>query len=435
MSGFAPPQTAPQGAHRSLAWRLGFLYAVLFLIIGCYLPYLPVWLEWRGFTADQIAILLATPLFGRILIAPSISFVADRLGDRRFVLILTAWGALIAYGALWVAGGFWQMLLAMVLVALASTTLMPLTETIAISGIRRARLDYGQVRLWGSLSFIAASLGVGVVIQQLGAGLVLPFLMAAATLMIVGTYFIPRDLAATHRTRSATDGTPRLRLADAIALVRSPLFLLFLVAASLIHGSHAMLYAFGSLHWRAQGFTGGTIGMLWSIGVVAEILLFAVSGRIVGRIGSARLLVLAGFMTALRWSFMTFDPPLWATVILQTLHAMSFGAAHLAAIHFLTHAMPEDRSATAQGFFSAVVAGLVMGTATLVCGPLYENLGGEAYAVMAVVAAIGTIAAMLPRRRWDGGLVVGRANKEAYPQSPDAHPHNAGEGGKTLPSS
>ena len=95
MSGFAPPQTAPQGAHRSLAWRLGFLYAVLFLIIGCYLPYLPVWLEWRGFTADQIAILLATPLFGRILIAPSISFVADRLGDRRFVLILTAWGCLL----------------------------------------------------------------------------------------------------------------------------------------------------------------------------------------------------------------------------------------------------------------------------------------------------------------------------------------------------
>jgi PPP family 3-phenylpropionic acid transporter len=433
MSGLAPPQTAPQGARRSLAWRLGFLYAVLFLIIGCYLPYLPVWLEWRGFTADQIAILLATPLFGRVLIAPSISFVADRLGDRRFVLILTAWGALIAYGALWVAGGFWPMLLAMVLVALASTTLMPLTETIAISGVRRARLDYGQVRLWGSLSFIAASLGVGVVIQQLGAGVVLPFLMAAAVLMIVGTYFIPRDLAAPHRTGSATDVTPpqRLRLADAVALVRSPLFLLFLVAVSLIHGSHAMLYAFGSLHWRAQGFTGGTIGMLWSIGVVAEVLLFAVSGRIIGRIGSARLLVLAGFMTALRWSFMTFDPPLWATVILQTLHAMSFGAAHLAAIHFLTHAMPEDRSATAQGLFSAVVAGLVMGTATLVCGPLYGSLGGESYAVMAVVAAIGTVAAMLLRRRWDGGLVVGRAKVDVHvhPQSQDGHPHSAGEGG------
>ncbi|ODR98802.1 hypothetical protein AUC68_06260 [Methyloceanibacter methanicus] len=421
MSGPVSPPTARQTTRRSLAWRLGFLYAVLFLIIGCYLPYLPVWLKWRGFTADQIAILLATPLFGRIVIAPSISFVADRLGDRRFVLVLSAWGSLIAYGALWVSSGFWQMFIAMVLVALASTTLMPLTETIAITGIRRARLDYGQVRLWGSLSFIAASLGVGVVIQQAGAGLVLPLLMGAAASSA------PISFRATWPSRTAPDPRRTARSRGAASpmrsrLCRAPLFLVFLVGTSLIHGSHAMLYAFGSLHWRAQGFTGGTIGALWSIGVIAEVLLFAVSGRIIGRIGSARLLVLAGFMTALRWSFMAFDPPLWATVILQTLHAMSFGAAHLAAIHFLTHAVPEDRSATAQGLFSAVVAGLVMGTATLACGPLYGSLGGEAYAVMAVVAATGTVAAMVLRRRWDGGLVVGHANAEV-------HPHSAGEGG------
>ena len=410
MNGIASPEIATQATSRSLAWRLSFLYTVLFLIIGCYLPYLPVWLQWRGFTADQIAILIATPLFGRIVIAPSVSFVADLLGDRRFVLVVSAWASLIAYGSLWVSSGFWQMFFAMVLVAIASTTLMPLTETIAITGIRRARLDYGRVRLWGSLSFIAASLGVGVVIQQAGAGLVVPLLMGATVLMILGTYFIPRDLAVANRTKQTGEETParRLRFSDAVALIRAPMFLLFLVATSLVHGSHALLYAFGSLHWKAQGFTGGTIGVLWSIGVIAEVLLFAVSGRIMGRIGSARLLVLAGFMTVLRWSLMAFDMPFWATAILQVLHAMSFGAAHLAAIHFLTHAVPEDRSATAQGLFSAVVAGLVMGTATLLCGPLYESLGGEGYAVMAGIAAIGTLAAMLLRRRWHGGIVVGR---------------------------
>jgi MFS transporter, PPP family, 3-phenylpropionic acid transporter len=429
MNGFASRENDTQATSRSLAWRLGFLYAVLFLIIGCYLPYLPVWLEWRGFTPDQIAFLLATPLFGRIIIAPSISFVADLLGDRRFVLILSAWASLIAYGALWVSSGFWQMFFAMVLVALASTTLMPLTETIAITGIRRARLDYGKVRLWGSLSFIAASLGVGVVIQQVGAGLVVPLLMGATALMIFGTYFIPADLAVAQRARPVSAGPPprRLRFSDATALMRAPLFLLFLVATSLVHGSHAMLYAFGSLHWRAQGFSGGTIGALWSIGVIAEVMLFAVSSRIVGRIGSTRLLVLAGFMTALRWSLMAFDPPLWATAILQTLHAMSFGAAHLAAIHFLTHAVPEDRSATAQGLFSAVVAGLVMGTATLLCGPLYAGLGGEAYAVMAAMAGLGTLAAMLLRRRWHGGIVVERAKSDRPGTA--AQPQSAGEGG------
>jgi PPP family 3-phenylpropionic acid transporter len=424
MFGISSSENKPPTTNRSLSWRLGFLYAALFLIIGCYLPYLPVWLASRAFTPDQIAILLATPLFGRIVIAPTVSFVADLLGDRRFVLIVTAWASLLAYGALWVSSGFWQMFLAMLLVALASTTLMPLTETIAITGIRRARLDYGKVRLWGSLSFIAASLGVGVVIQQAGAQLVVPLLMGATLLMIAGTYFIPHDLAAPSRAKANEEShtTRSLRLHDAIALVRSPLFLLFLVAISLVHGSHALLYAFGSLHWKAQGFSGGTIGALWSIGVIAEVLLFAVSGRIIGRIGSARLLVLAGFLTALRWSLMAFDPPLWATAILQTLHAMSFGAAHLAAIHFLTHAIPEDRAATAQGLFSAVVAGLVMGTATLACGPLYERLGGEAYAVMAFVAGIGTLAAMVLRQRWHGGIVVVDAKTSPQPQS-------AGKGG------
>jgi len=414
----------------SLAWRLGLVYAALFLIIGCYLPYLPVWLEWRALSADQIAILLATPLFGRILIAPTVSFTADRLGDRRLILILSAWGSLASFGALMLSDGFWPMLFAMVLVAIASTTLMPLTETVAISAIRRTRLDYGRVRLWGSLSFIGASLGVGVVIQYWGAGLVLPLLMLAASLMVLGAYLIPRDLGTTQGRGQAPAKAPvpRLRLRDGLALVRSPLFLIFLLAASLIHGSHALLYAFGSLHWRAQGFSGGTIGALWSIGVIVEIALFAVSGRVIARIGSARLFVFAGFATTLRWSFMAFDPPLWATAVLQSLHAMSFGAAHLAAIHFLTHAVPEDRSATAQGLYSAVVAGLVMGTATLVCGPLYESLGGEAYAVMAGVAAIGTIAAILLRQHWNGGLVAAVAPARPYPQS-------AGEGGKTMPPS
>lgn len=133
MEGLASQHSATQAGTRSLVLRLGFLYAVLFLIIGCYLPYVPVWLKWRAFTADEIAILLATPLFGRILVAPTMTFVADRLGNRRVVLIVLAWASLASYAALWVAGGFWQMLLAMVFVALASTTLMPLTETIATS--------------------------------------------------------------------------------------------------------------------------------------------------------------------------------------------------------------------------------------------------------------------------------------------------------------
>jgi PPP family 3-phenylpropionic acid transporter len=116
--------------------------------------------------------------------------------------------------------------------------------------------------------------------------------------------------------------------------------------------------------------------------------------------------MLAGLAATVRWGFMALDPPLWATAVLQTLHAMSFGAAHLAAIHFLTHAVPEDRAATAQGLYAAVVAGLVLGSVTIASGPLYRNFAGEAYTAMAVLALIGAGSAFLLMRRWRGGLVV-----------------------------
>ncbi len=261
----------------SLAWRLGFLYAALFLVIGCYLPYMPVWLSWRTLSADQIAILLATPLYIRIVFTPVISFVADLLGNRRGIVIALAWGSLGSFALLWVSDGFWQMMLAIALLAVNWTTIMPLVETIAISGIRKSGLDYGRVRLWGSLTFIGASLAAGIVIQFRDAGTVLPMLMTATALLIFAAYLVPRDVEPKRQ------GSPvrRLRLRHAFALARAPLFLLFLLAAAMIQGSHALLYAFGSLHWRAQGFSGGTIGALWSIGVIAEVALFAVSGRLV----------------------------------------------------------------------------------------------------------------------------------------------------------
>jgi PPP family 3-phenylpropionic acid transporter len=123
--------------------------------------------------------------------------------------------------------------------------------------------------------------------------------------------------------------------------------------------------------------------------------------------------MLAGLAATLRWGVMAIDPPLFATGLLQTLHALSFGAAHLAAIHFLTHAVPEDRAATAQGLYAAIVAGLVLGSVTIACGPLYQNLAGGAYGAMAALALVGAASAFLLMRRWHGGLVVGSIAHQA----------------------
>jgi PPP family 3-phenylpropionic acid transporter len=103
---------------------------------------------------------------------------------------------------------------------------------------------------------------------------------------------------------------------------------------------------------------------------------------------------------------------------------MSFGAAHLAAIYFLSKAVPEDHGATAQGMYAAVVGGLGIGLATIACGPLYHHLGGHAYAVMAVLALGGALSAVFLMRRWDGERVVGPIQVQ---------PHSPGSGGRTVP--
>lgn len=414
-------------AARPLAWRLAFVYAALFLVVGCYLPYFPVWLYWRGLDAAEIAVLLATPLFTRILFIPAISFAADRVGDRRAILIVLAWGSLFSFLLLWATDGFWQMFLATLLIAANWNAIMPLTETVAMTGVRSGAIDYGRVRLWGSLSFILASFGTGLVIGETGAQTVLPLLVAGCALLVIGAHLLPRELTA--RKRPGATMLDRLRLADAFALARSRLFLLFLAAASLIHASHSLIYTFGTLHWQKQGFPSGAIGGLWSVGVIAEIVLFAASARIVARHGAARLLLLAGLAACLRWGLMAADPPLWATALLQTLHALSFGAAHIAAMHFLTQAVPEDRAATAQGIYAALVVGLLGGLVTLASGPLYGALGGEAYGAMAVLALIGAACAFLLMRQWDGGLVVG--GDKAKPKR--TQPQRSGEGGETWP--
>jgi PPP family 3-phenylpropionic acid transporter len=414
-------QPQPRVSRLSFAWRLGLLYAALFLVVGCYLPYLPVWLDWRELGADQIAVLLAAPLFTRILFTPIISFAADRAGGRRRIVIALAWASLVSFLLLWAADGFWQMLAATVLLAISWTTIMPLIETVAVSGIRAGVLDYGRVRLWGSLSFIAASFGSGLVIGKIGPQIVLPILVAATALLVVAAHLLPRELQ--RRGATAPSRLRGLKLEDAVGLVRAPLFLLFLLAASLIQSSHALYYSFGTLNWRAQGIPDGVIGLLWSVGVIAEVALFAVSGRVIALSGSARLLMLAGIAACLRWAAMAFDPPVLTTGLLQTLHAMSFGAAHLAAIHFMTHAVPEDRAATAQGVYAAVVAGLALGMVTIACGPLYRAFAGEAYAAMAILALAGAAAAWRLMRLWRGGLIVGAAT---------AQPQSAASGGKIV---
>src|SRR5262245_42159893 len=387
----------PAASGFTFARRLGLLYAAMFFVVGCYLPFMPVWLDWRRLDAGEIAALLAAPLFTRIVFTPLIGFAADLAGSRRNIVIALAWGSLLSFILLWAASGFWQMLAASILLAINWTTTMPLIETVAARGIRTGTLHYGRVRLGGSVSFIAANLGSGIIIGLIGAKIVLPLLVAGTVLLVLGAHLLPRELDVRKRAPTPLRG---VKLADAFRLARAPVFLLFLLATSLIQASHALYYSFGTLHWRAEGIADSAIGALWSIGVIAEVGLFAASARVIASVGTARLLMLAGLAAALRWVVMALDPPLLLLGPLQTLHAMSFGAAHVAAIHFLTHTVPEERAATAQALYAAAVAGIGLGSATLASGQRSASFAGAGYGVMPLSALVDAAGAYRLAQGW-----------------------------------
>lgn len=390
----------PTRSHGGFAARMGAFYGAVFLVAGTQLPYLPVWLDHKGLEPREIAMVTAAPLVVRILVTPAIAFLADRYGDHRRVLIALAWAGLAALLALSASAGFTPILLLVMAFALFWTSIMPLAETVALSGVRAAGLDYGRMRLWGSITFIVASFAGGIAVEHAGAAAAILAIIAGGAATAVAAHLLPHPMADPGCAGAAAQRAGRrLSLADASGLARRPTFLLFLAAAGSVQASHAVIYTFGTLHWRQSGISATWCGALWTIGVVAEIVLFAASGPVIERLGPLRLIAIAAIAAIIRWTAMAFDPPLAALVPLQVLHGATFGAAHLGAVHYMARAIPQTQGGTAQALYASVTSGIAMGAATLSAGQLYAAFAGRAYLAMAALGIVGLLALAALMRR------------------------------------
>lgn len=377
------------------AWRLSALYAAVFLVAGTKVPFLPLWLEWRGLTLGEIAIITAAPLFARIVVTPGIGFAADRLGNHRRVVIVLAWAALGFLVLLAHAGGFAMLLALTLVIAMAWTSVMPLAETVTMAGVRAKGLDYGRMRLWGSVSFIAASVAGGMAVGHFGPACAVWLMVAGAVLTVLAAHSLPSSAPGGDRAGVQTRGRAWLEIRP---LVLSPRFLLFLAAVGSVQAAHAVFYTFGTVHWRAQGLSATWSGVLWGIGVIAEIGLFAFSGAAVRATGVVLLILVGALAGVVRWTAMGFDPPLALLIVLQVLHGATYGATHLGAVHYISSTVPSALAGTAQALYASVTAGVAMGSATLLAGWLYGAWVGRAYFAMALLSAAGVAAALALQR-------------------------------------
>ena len=282
------------GDQRTYAIQVSAMYGALFAVYGVQLPFMGVWLESAGFTAAGIGLVMALPAVLRLVANPMIAMAADTRGAHaRYVLALGLVGSLSAAALL--ASAHWFLIAISVAVLLVSLqSAMPLIEVIAMRGVRTLSLDYGRMRLWGSLTFIGGTMLGGAALERAGVSVFPWLLLVTAIATATAAVFLPR---ATNRSAGPPQSEPRAAPVSKLidreslrALCADWTLVLFLVGASAIQASHAVYYAFSAVHWTKLGIGSDVVGLLWSLGVVAEILLFAVSGAAVHVLGATGLL-------------------------------------------------------------------------------------------------------------------------------------------------
>lgn len=405
---------ATQAGHQRVT--VAALFAAYFAGFGVFLPFFPVWLDWQGFSAGWIAVLVSVPLIVRVLTTSAVTDRAERFDDPRKPLLGLSIAAMLVFALLPLATLFptlsglfstpWMILAVIALMAVGWNALLPLSDALGIQLARQSGVDYGRVRVWGSIAFVVASFAAGAIIERYGNGTIPWMVLATFASIVLVCASLPRSFVQPKIEKNDIESgakTPKLRSGWVFFLRRKGAMSVF-IGAGLMQASHALLYGFGSLSWAAQGFSETAIGLLWAFSVLCEIVLFAVSAPIIAKLGARGLLILGGVGATLRWVIFAFSPDLAFTAALQILHGFSFGMTHLALISYIQkRARPRELRA-AQGVYG-VVSGGVMAVATLSAGPLYEAFGAMAYLAMGAMTALGVVIIFINRWRIPGGFV------------------------------
>lgn len=395
----APRRLAPARAPLAPRPAYTLLYIGMFLFLGVQMPFFPGFLEANGFSATQIGELVAIALVLRLVLVPVFAFRVETLADPRLGIWITA-GALSLFGII-LALTDSSLILALTAIAVFVTfgLMTPIADAAVLRADRRGELAFGPVRGIGSTSFIAANLLGGVLVFYFGDPATAWFMALAAVFTLAVAGALPRE-----KPVDAVRPRPDLRLAG--RLFRSPSFLLLVGATGMIQGAHAVYYAFSELHWARLGYSSVLVGVLWTIGVAAEIVLLLCARQAIARLGPTRLLILGGLGAVIRWPLTGMAPPLPMLIILQLGHALTYAATYIGTVEFMARAVPERYRTTAMAVNATLGSGLVSAAATMAGGRIFDTQGPfAAYVLMAVQAAIGLGLAYWLHRRWHGGTL------------------------------
>lgn len=372
--------------------RLSLYFGALFSVVGIQVPYWPIFLETRGLSPTQIGIVLSAALWVKVVLNPFIAQWADLHGERRRPMFCLCVLSILAYSGFFYVQGFWAILLVSVLAGVTFGAIMPLGENVALTWTYKNGIDYGRVRLWGSVTFIGSTLLIPILLGSFEESIILWVLLFFLTATLFGCFVLPEFKAEKPKPNTLPLGQ----------LFRHSNFVLFLLAASLSQASHAVLYGFGTIHWRKIGIPDGIIGLLWAEGVLAEIIFFLAGAGLVVRFGVIGLLGIGSVAGIIRWFVYSISNDLSIIVLMQLLHAFTFGATHLGAMHFIARAVPPSWSVSAQSLYTTVSGGITLGVAIWAAGSLYEDYAEGAYVFASIMSGLSLLLVILLSRCWNG---------------------------------
>ena len=372
--------------------RLSFTYFLYFGQLGVLVPYLGLFLDGRGFTSAQIGELFALITMARIAGPTLWASLADKTGKTLHVLQFGCCLTVVSFVGVFWAYGFWWLTLSMGLMMMFWTAVLPQLEVITLKQTHTAGVSYGKVRLWGSVGFIVLTVMTGQLLDYWGSEVPVYVSIGVLSLLFFSTLLISHS-EPEEAEKSATTSNWHS--------VIQPVFIVFLLSATLLQMSFGAYYGFFALYMRDLGYSGQITGLMIALGVLAEIFIFLISTRLIGRFGVKWVLVGSILLTALRWYLLGYHAEMLALIgLAQLLHAFSFGLTHAASVFFIHKYFETAFQSRGQAIYISIAFGIGGAMGNWLAGIIWQQGAGSttAFAVATVIAVMGA-AVLLPVRK------------------------------------
>lgn len=368
------------------ASRFSLFYALYFALLGCIAPFWGLYLHHLEFSALDIGTLMA--LFGVVrILAPNVwAGQVHRFSGPLSMVRTAGLATLLTFSAVFIARDFWSVAAVMLAYGFFWAAMLPQYEVLCMQALNHEIDRYSRVRLWGSLGFIVSVLALGVAFEMVSVAW-LPWVMWALMALIIVN-------ALGMREQAHSAGKERARFRDVLMQMRRPAVFGFIVVNVLLQISFGPYYTFFSIFLKDAGYSAALTGILWALGVMAEVVLFWQFGRIMHWFSWRGWVVLSLVLTAVRWALTgPVMAHLWGLVLLQLLHAFSFAVMHAVSMRYVQSLFPTRLQGQGQALYSSVGFGLGGAIGAWISGLLWTPLGGTLVFVLGGLAAL--VAAVL----------------------------------------